>query len=192
MTEKLLIVILSPNARTATISVRSFELRIRLKDVFLNPFPGIHNNCRLLSHLLVHFSSLFLKHYGPRSDCSDCSLRSSLIRVHSVCYHGFVCFVALRPKSTAMVMEGRSVHLTTFFPVQAWITSTSCTYFRCYHGKSILKCIRIYAADAISRHFQYQKYIGIFFCHVMSYLYFKCPPLTTVNPEIFMRIYFCE
>ena len=25
------------------------------------------------------------------------------------------CFVALRPKSTAMVMAGRSVHLTTFF-----------------------------------------------------------------------------
>ena len=27
----------------------------------------------------------------------------------------FVCFVALRPKSTAMVMVGWSVHLTTFF-----------------------------------------------------------------------------
>ena len=26
------------------------------------------------------------------------------------------CFVALCPKSTAMVMAGRSVHLTTFFP----------------------------------------------------------------------------
>ena len=25
----------------------------------------------------------------------------------------FVCFVALRPKSTAMVIAGRSVHLTT-------------------------------------------------------------------------------
>ena len=31
----------------------------------------------------------------------------------------FVCFVALRPKSTAMVMAGWSVHLTTLFPVQA-------------------------------------------------------------------------
>ena len=28
----------------------------------------------------------------------------------------FVCFVALRPKSTAMVMAGQSVHLTTLFP----------------------------------------------------------------------------
>ena len=30
-----------------------------------------------------------------------------------------VCFIALRPKSTAMVMTGRSVHLTTLFPGQA-------------------------------------------------------------------------
>ena len=32
---------------------------------------------------------------------------------------GFVClfvFVALRPMSTAMVIAGRSVHLTTLFP----------------------------------------------------------------------------
>ena len=27
----------------------------------------------------------------------------------------FVCFVALRPKSTSMVIAGRSVHLTTLF-----------------------------------------------------------------------------
>ena len=31
----------------------------------------------------------------------------------------FVCFVALRPKSTAMVMAGRSVQLTTLLPGQA-------------------------------------------------------------------------
>ena len=31
----------------------------------------------------------------------------------------FVCFVALRPKSTAMVIAGLSVHLTTLFPGQA-------------------------------------------------------------------------
>ena len=31
----------------------------------------------------------------------------------------FVCFVALRPKSTAMVMAGRLVDLTTIFPGQA-------------------------------------------------------------------------
>ena len=31
----------------------------------------------------------------------------------------FVCCVALHPKSTAMVMAERSVHLTTLFPGQA-------------------------------------------------------------------------
>ena len=31
----------------------------------------------------------------------------------------FVCFVALCPKSTAMVMVGQSVHQTTLFPRQA-------------------------------------------------------------------------
>ena len=29
------------------------------------------------------------------------------------------CLVALRPKSTAMVMAGQSVHLATLFPGQA-------------------------------------------------------------------------
>ena len=37
-----------------------------------------------------------------------------------VCFKGCLfCFVALRPKSTAMVIAGRSVHLTTLFPGQA-------------------------------------------------------------------------
>ena len=45
----------------------------------------------------------------------------------------FVCFVALRPKSTAMVMAGQSFHLTTLFSwasLKKQLTSTSCTYFR--------------------------------------------------------------
>ena len=45
----------------------------------------------------------------------------------------FVCFVALRPKSTAMVIAGQSVHLTTLFSwasLNKQLTSTSCTYFR--------------------------------------------------------------
>ena len=37
--------------------------------------------------------------------------------LHTVCL--FVCLFALRPKSTAMVIAGRSVHLTTLFPGQA-------------------------------------------------------------------------
>ena len=31
----------------------------------------------------------------------------------------FVCFVALRAKSTSLVIAGQSVHLTTLFPGQA-------------------------------------------------------------------------
>ena len=34
-------------------------------------------------------------------------------------YNVFVCFVAIHPKSTAMVMAGQSVDLTTLFPGQA-------------------------------------------------------------------------
>ena len=41
----------------------------------------------------------------------------------SVWFPGYECclfvFVALRPMSTAMVIAGRSVHLTTLFPGQA-------------------------------------------------------------------------
>ena len=39
-------------------------------------------------------------------------------KIKSLAYY-FVCFNALRPKSTAMVIAGRSVHLTTLFPGQA-------------------------------------------------------------------------
>ena len=32
-----------------------------------------------------------------------------------ISHNTFVCFVALHPKSTALVMEGWSIHLTTLF-----------------------------------------------------------------------------
>ena len=44
------------------------------------------------------------------------TLLSQLDFVLFVC---FVCLFALRPMSTAMVIAGRSVHLTTLFPGQA-------------------------------------------------------------------------
>ena len=48
----------------------------------------------------------------------------SVFRLLCLCARLFMCalfvFVALRPKSTAMVIAGRSVHLTTLFPGQAW------------------------------------------------------------------------
>ena len=48
----------------------------------------------------------------------------SVFRLLCLCTRLFMCalfvFVALRPKSTAMVIAGRSVHLTTLFLGQAW------------------------------------------------------------------------
>ena len=41
------------------------------------------------------------------------------MNIYGVYVSGLVWFVALRHKSTAMVMAGQSVHLTTLFPVQA-------------------------------------------------------------------------
>ena len=46
----------------------------------------------------------------------------------------FVCFVALRPKSTAMVIAGRSVHLTTLFSwasLNKQLTSNRAHTFTC-------------------------------------------------------------
>ena len=49
------------------------------------------------------------------------SMRRFFLALKNICLNFclFVCFVALRPKSTAMVMAGRSVHLSTLFPGQA-------------------------------------------------------------------------
>ena len=57
----------------------------------------------------------------------SCWERADLLPLVCEVYCGFVTFpcgwlvgfVALRPKSTAMVIAGRSVHLTTLFPGQA-------------------------------------------------------------------------
>ena len=47
-----------------------------------SPYIELWNNCHLLCLLLVIFKSHFRKQCGPRSDCS---FRSSLIWVHTVC-----------------------------------------------------------------------------------------------------------
>ena len=45
----------------------------------------------------------------------------------------FVCFVALRPKSTTMVMEGQSVHLTTtLVNVNAPVVATTSWWWHFY------------------------------------------------------------
>ena len=60
-------------------------------------------------------SDLVLVHFIKGS----VSVVNGSISLQSVFFFLFICFVALRPKSTAMVMGGRSVHLTTLFPGQA-------------------------------------------------------------------------
>ena len=50
-----------------------------------------------------------------RAFCDDKHFTAA---VHSL-FGCLLVFVALRPKSTAMVIAGRSVHLTTLFPGQA-------------------------------------------------------------------------
>ena len=47
--------------------------------------------------------------------CTDSPVPSLLANVKSFLF----VFVAVRPMSTAMVIAGRSVHLTTHFPGQA-------------------------------------------------------------------------
>ena len=56
---------------------------------------------KIVSHLPCRTSAI-LKYFCPLG----------LLYQLFVC---FVCFVALRPKSTAMVIAGQSVHLTTLF-----------------------------------------------------------------------------
>ena len=81
--------------------------------------------CRMYFPILINWISIFplqgmldgIFHFNTISNRIFCKQTvKNLIRRH-VCL--FVCFVALRPKSTAMVIAGRSVHLTTLFPGQA-------------------------------------------------------------------------
>ena len=61
----------------------------------INPYSANHNNCRLPYHLLVILSH-FCKQCGPRSDCS---FRSSLIWVHTVCLYAKIGLKSLQEYS---------------------------------------------------------------------------------------------
>ena len=66
-------------------------------------------NSILIKSTCVGKSTRMKKRYQNEKALSACD----------VIYYNLVVFVALRPKSTAMVIAGRSVHLTTLFPGQA-------------------------------------------------------------------------
>ena len=60
-------------------------------------YPGsfaIHGNGRLLSPLPLYIGTLYCKSYAPTR--SDCSLRSSLIRVHIVSVPGKNSLLCIR------------------------------------------------------------------------------------------------
>ena len=87
----------------------------------MDPFFFMFHAC--LYHTVVSVPCSLLITCWERVDLCDVSL--------------LVGFVALRPKSTAMVIAGRSVHLTTLFShTFSWaglnkrLTSNLCTYFR--------------------------------------------------------------
>ena len=72
------------------------------------PIGAICSGSMLFASILN--SSVMLGNYLQQTTSAD------YIFIFCFC---FVCFVALRPMSTAMVIAGRSVHLTTLFPGQA-------------------------------------------------------------------------
>ena len=89
-------------------------------DVFFrlyNPFPPLDPRRPL--HILYICIATFncpkgilgLGGKASKNKLKDASFIFSMV--------GWFGFVALRPKSTAMVIAGRSVHLTTLFPGQA-------------------------------------------------------------------------
>ena len=64
--------------------------------------------------------SMLFANLGIENLCQDIS-KTIIARIFKLgrLIEDLVGFVALRPKSTAMVIAGRSVHLTTLFPGQA-------------------------------------------------------------------------
>ena len=103
--------------RTGTVK-RNFE---RIIVIIIFPYPLIQTKKK---HVLGAHAVLL-------STQIICLIETILLSTHNICFipmillstnNMFVClfvFVALRPMSTAMVIAGRSVHLTTLFPGQA-------------------------------------------------------------------------
>ena len=74
-----------------------------------------------LVKILHCWKSCVMAHFILRTEIvsGHLSLRLLTAAVCGLLVLLIVCFVALCPKSTAMVMAGRSIYLTTLFPGQA-------------------------------------------------------------------------
>ena len=102
------------NFRSAFILARSslglLHIIFRIIVSELSPF--------IYTKILFLLNTLRTNQFSPNLIYAFILARSSLGLLHVIGW--LVGFVALRPKSTAMVIAGRSVHLTTLFPGQAW------------------------------------------------------------------------
>ena len=81
-------------------SVSIEQLHLKILRHLINPFAATHGNCHLFSLILMHFGSLYCKHYRPRR--LDCSLSH-------LCIHDFlfVWFDSLCPINNLSVKQGR-------------------------------------------------------------------------------------
>ena len=75
--------------------------------IIINPFPAIHNNCFLLSLLLMYIGGIYCKQNGTRSECSFTIKMGILANSedpdqikHNLVFHqGLHC--CLRPKKSS-------------------------------------------------------------------------------------------
>ena len=83
--------------------------------MFAYALSPIYLILRVLEHMKTAQCKLILT--AQVAETSLVHYTASDVHCTFVCL--FVCLFALRPMSTAMVIAGRSVHLTTLFPGQA-------------------------------------------------------------------------
>ena len=83
-----------------------------VSDLGLHCLPVSHKNDAMLKRVKIYWKYMLMVNGSSNEDMVFFSEKKIFILL-------VFCFVALRPKSTAMVMVGRSVHLTTLFPLQA-------------------------------------------------------------------------
>ena len=104
-----------PNRRNCKMGSLQSLLKLNMIEPFAFTFSGLNVQNKKSVQMLYRFLILYIYSWWT----------SRYILVVILCNMSlladlFVCFVALRPKSTAMVIAGRPVHLITLFPGQAW------------------------------------------------------------------------
>ena len=124
--------------------LRSWEIILSLVNVEISLFDNSLTNKKvLLSSWILYFQKLMKEFFSVYTECNNLFLEKGVLiipemrKVNNIMQKCLKCnceprstlpaglvgwlvgFVALHPKSTAMVIAGWSVHLTTLFPGQA-------------------------------------------------------------------------